>query len=354
MHVVFSASCAPQVKASRLLSILMLLQARGRMTAPELARVLEVSVRTVLRDVDELSAAGVPLWSERGRNGGFQLREGWSTELTGMTEPESQALLLAGLPAAATDLGLGSAAVTARFKLVASLPPQWREGAARVGSRLHIDPVDWYRVHETPEHLRDVAQAVWQDRRIDVRYESWRGAATRTLEPLGLVFKAGAWYVAARMEGQLQVRTYRISNMLSLRVHKQRFRRPAGFELTKYWQESATRFETDISRLQAEISVSPRALAWLENERRPYALAADACATDVPKDWKTVLLPMESIEHGARRVLSFGPEVKVRGPVALQQQVLEHLNAVLDRYRADDGEVVSRRNKKKAPSRNRA
>jgi predicted DNA-binding transcriptional regulator YafY len=203
------------MKSSRLLSILMLLQAHGRLSAPALARTLEVSTRTILRDIDQLSAAGVPLWGERGREGGFQLREGWSTQLTGLTEPESQALLLAGLPAAATDLGLGAPAASARLKMVASLPAEWREQAGRVGARLHVDPVDWYRAKETPEFLRDMAQAVWQARRVAVRYESWRGQTERQLEPLGLVLKAGTWYVAARVQGQVAVRTYRLAAVLA-------------------------------------------------------------------------------------------------------------------------------------------
>src|SRR5450755_891180 len=197
------------MKSSRLLSILMLLQARGRMTASALAQAMEVSERTILRDVDQLSAAGVPLWAERGRHGGFQLRPGWSTELTGMTEPEANALLLAGLPGPATELGLGAAAASARLKLVASLPAEWREQAEHVGARLHIDPVDWYRAADTPHHLQEVARAVWHSRRLAVSYESWSGTRRRELEPLGLVLKAGAWYVVARSAGSEAVRTYR-------------------------------------------------------------------------------------------------------------------------------------------------
>jgi predicted DNA-binding transcriptional regulator YafY len=138
---------------------------------------MEVSERTILRDIDQLSAAGVPLWGARGRQGGFQLREGWSTQLTGMTEPEAHALLLAGLPGPATELGLGAAAASARLKMVASLPSGWREQADRVGQRLHIDSVDWYRAQDAPKFLREVADAVWRARRIEVRYESWKGEA---------------------------------------------------------------------------------------------------------------------------------------------------------------------------------
>ncbi|MCA3833024.1 MAG: HTH domain-containing protein, partial [Burkholderia sp.] len=171
------------MKASRLLSIMMMLQARGRMTAPALAEALEVSERTILRDIDQLSTAGVPIWGDRCRNGGFQLRDGWSTDLTGLTEHEAHALILAGLPGPASELGLDGMAASARLKMMASLPPGSREQADRVASRLHIDTVDWYRAQETPEFLREVADAVWGAYRIDVKYQSWRGVSRRTLEP---------------------------------------------------------------------------------------------------------------------------------------------------------------------------
>ncbi|UJW80522.1 helix-turn-helix transcriptional regulator [Hydrogenophaga sp. SL48] len=320
------------MKASRLLSILMLLQAHGRQSAPALARALEVSVRTVLRDIDQLSAAGVPLWGERGRQGGFQLREGWSTTLTGMTEPESQALLLAGLPGAATDLGLGAAAASARLKMVASLPAEWREQADRVGARLHIDPVDWYRSSETPEHLRAVAEAVWNARRVAVRYESWRGQTERELEPLGLVMKAGTWYMAARVSGQEAVRSYRLTAVKTLRTLPTKFRRPKSFDLAAYWQASAARFEAELRALQARVAVSPRALGWLHNERIPFT--PDAAPGGIPArpDWTTVLMPIESIEHGARRLLSYGAEAEVIAPPALRQRLLDELAATRARY----------------------
>lgn len=320
------------MQASRLLSILMLLQSHGRLTAPALARTLEVSARTILRDIDQLSAAGVPVWGEPGRAGGFQLREGWSTTLTGLTEPESQALLLAGLPSAATDLGLGAAATSARLKMVASLPAEWRQQAERVGARLHVDPVDWYRRSETPEHIRALADAVWHARRVAVRYESWRGTGERELEPLGLVMKAGTWYVAARTAGRDAVRTYRVSAVLSLRPLPTRFRRPRLFDLASHWQASIQRFEADLRPLQAVVSVSPRALGWLRNERHAFVSVHAPAGTAPRPGWLTVQLPVESIEHGARRLLSYGGEVEVLAPPALRQRMLDELAAVQGRY----------------------
>lgn len=317
------------MKASRLLSILMLLQARGRLTAGALAQAMEVSERTVLRDIDQLSAAGVPLWGERGRHGGFQLREGWSTQLTGMTEPEANALLLAGLPGPATELGLGAAAASARLKLVASLPGEWREQAERVGQRLHIDAVDWYRTQDAPRFLREAADAVWRARRINVRYESWRGMTQRLLEPLGLVLKAGAWYLVARAVeaparggGGDGVRTYRLASMLDLKTGAA-FRRPKSFDLAGTWRASASRFESDLRSIEVRVRVSDRAMKWLANARIPHA---DQLGDEVT-------IRVESIEQGARQLLGFGDEIEVLAPPAMRQRMVQQAGAVAALYR---------------------
>ena len=321
------------MKASRLLSILMLLQARGRMTAAMLAQAMEVSQRTILRDIDQLSAAGVPLWGERGRQGGFQLREGWSTQLTGMTEPEANALLLAGLPGPATELGLGAAAASARLKMVASLPSAWREQADRVGQRLHIDPVDWYRAQDTPKFLREVADAVWHGRRLSVDYDSWRGAARRELEPLGLVLKAGAWYLVAATVARDGVRIYRLASLRDLKTSGRSFKRPRGFDLARTWQESAARFESTLRSLQARVRVSPRGLTWLINART-QVVAAPAVATARlgRADWHEVLMPIESIEQGARQLLGFGAEIEVVEPAELRTELLRQVRALVALY----------------------
>jgi predicted DNA-binding transcriptional regulator YafY len=321
------------MKASRLLSILMLLQARGRMTAAALAQAMEVSQRTILRDVDQLSAAGVPVWGERGQKGGFQLREGWSTRLTGLTEPEAHALLLAGLPGPATELGLGAAAASARLKMMASLPSGWREQAARVGERLHMDPVDWYRAQDTPRFLREVADAVWHGRRLSVDYESWRGAVRRELEPLGLVLKAGAWYLLASTAGKDDVRIYRLASMRALTASARTFRRPRRFDLARTWRESAARFESELRALPVKIRVSPRGLVWLRNARMQVVLLpAEAATPSVRAGWLEASILVESIEHGARYLLGFGPEIEVIEPAKLRAEMLRQTNALQALY----------------------
>lgn len=310
------------MKASRLLSILMLLQSRGRVTAAELGRAMEVSTRTILRDIDQLSAAGVPLWGERGRAGGFQLRPGWSTQLTGMTQPEAGALLLAGLPGPATELGLGAAAASARLKLVASLPAEWREQAERVGERLHVDALDWYRAPDTPHGLREVAEAVWNARRLALTYESWRGVSRRELEPLGLVLKAGAWYVAAREAGKTEVRTYRLASIVTLEGPGKPFRRPRDFDLETWWRHASARFEAQLRQLPARVRVSPRGLKRLRNGRLVFTLLPDAPrGRGARAGWQEGVLALESVEQGALQLLSLGAEVQVIEPAALGREV---------------------------------
>ena len=309
------------MQASRLLSILMQLQARGRASARELALALEVSERTILRDIDQLSAAGVPVWAERGRYGGFRLREGWSTRLTGLTAEEVDALFLAGLPGPATELGLGAAAASAQAKLIAGLPPEWREQAERVRARLHVDPHDWYRAADTPHFLREVAAAVWNGRALHLRYESWRGVGERHLEPLGLVLKAGAWYLVARAAGEVgeaRIGTYRLASIRALHVTSRGFRRPRGFDLAVFWAASTTRFEAGLAQLRVDVRLSPRAMAWLRNERIRWVPADRPVRRN---GWTDAVLWMESAEHAARQLLGRCDEIRVLGPATVQSRM---------------------------------
>jgi predicted DNA-binding transcriptional regulator YafY len=309
------------MQASRLLRILLLLQTRGRLTAPQLAAELEVSVRTVLRDIDQLSAAGVPVWGQPGRHGGgFQLQEGWSTQLTGMTEEEAQALWLAGLPQAAAELGLGGAAASARLKLLAGVPRGVQESSGRVAQRLHLDPLDWYRAPDEPRFLREVAGAVWQGRRLSVRYESWEGEKQRLLDPLGLVLKAGAWYLVAQHGGQ--PRTYRLASLRACTVRDEGFERPAGFDLPRFWHESSARFEAELRKLPVRLRATPLGLARLRNARLPFTQEGDA-----------LQLWFESEDMAARQLLVLGAEVEVLQPAALRERLAALAAEVVRLYR---------------------
>jgi len=307
--------------ASRLLSLLMLLQARGRMSAQALSAELEVSVRTIHRDIDQLSAAGVPVWADRGRSGGFQLQEGWRTQLTGLTESEAGALFLSGLAGPAAELGLGEAVASARLKVLASLPPDWQADAQRVSARFHLDTVDWFRSADRTEYLGAVADAVWRERRIAVRYESWQGLRERELEPLGLVLKAGIWYMAARSGKGAAPRTYRLSRIRALTVSDQAFDPPRQFDLAAYWQESTRRFETDMLRETAVLRVSPRGLQLMQQFGTATAQAITKTATDEGDGWSRIEVPIESVDYAADRLIALGPEAEVLSPPALRDQL---------------------------------
>ena len=322
------------MRASRLLSLLMLLQTRGRMSAPALAAVLEVSPRTILRDIDELSAAGVPVWADRGRDGGFVLQAGWSTELTGLTEAEAQGLFLAGLPKAATELGLGHAAASAHLKMLTALPAALRADAQRVSARLHIDPLDWYRAATPPAYLPTVADAVWQQRTLRIRYESWTGVRERLIQPLGLVLKAGVWYAVALVDGHREPRSYRLANIQQAATTGQRFRPPKGFDLARHWQRSTARFEAGLYTDQATLRLSAEGLRRLREFSAVVAEAALRSATvdGEPPGWQRVTIPIESIHHAADLLLGLAAEVEVLQPPALRQRVRQQLRATAARY----------------------
>ena len=324
------------MRASRLLSVMMLLQAHGRISAQALASELEVSVRTVYRDVDHLSSAGVPVTATRGAAGGFELIDGWRTRLTGMTPTEAQAMFLAGAPDAAQQLGFGEAAASAQLKLLAALPQQWQADARRVGSRFHLDTVGWYRRADRAEHLDAVAQAVWTDRRLSVRYESWKGVTDRVIEPLGLVQKAGEWYVVARTKRQL--RTFRLTRIQRLAVRAGKFSRPRTFDLAKHWAASIERFEAGLYRGTATLRITTRGMQHLKNFSAAVAEAAKRTQTSVDSDdWRQVTIPIESIDYAAADLLRLGCDVEVLKPVELRRRIADTVRALAQIYQPKSG-----------------
>lgn len=323
------------MRASRLVAILILLQLRSRVTGAELAEEFEVSQRTIYRDIDALSAAGVPVYADKGPGGGFSLLDGYRTRLTGLDRDETEALAMIGLPGPADSLGLGAAASRARSKLLASLPSASVDRAERITSRFHLDTVDWYRVADQAPHLGELARAVLDGRRIRMEYESWRHTRSWDAAPLGLVLKGGAWYLVAAANGRIS--TFRVSAIHSLFVDDEPVQRPETFELARYWTESMARFEEELRPAIALIRLSPDAQARLRRDGA-YADRAIAEAEDDPKGWRTIRLPIESIDQAAHLLLGLGPEVEVCEPDALRLRMTELARAVLDRL--GDGRSV--------------
>lgn len=318
------------VRASRLLSILMLLQARGRVSATELAEHVEVSVRTVYRDIEQLSAAGVPVYAERGRGGGFRLLAGWQTKLTGLTIDEAQAMFLGGLSGPAEQLGLGDALALAQRKLAAALPTDWQSDALRVSSRVHLDPIGWYQPPSTADHLAVVAAALWADEVLEVRYESWTSTSDRRISPLGLVIKAGAWYIVADAGGS--TRTFRLSNVLTARATGEHFQRPSTFDLARHWTAATLDFERSRYRGTATVLVSELGLDVLRRLSTAIAAATSEPGGDID-GWRRVTIPIESVPHAAGQLLQLGVEVEVLEPVELREQMAMLADRILARHR---------------------
>lgn len=329
----FCATLPPMMRASRLLSMLMLLQTRGRLSAPALAELLQVSVRTVLRDIDQLSAAGVPVWAQTGRHGGIQLREGWRTQLTGLTAPEARSVFLAGLPGPAAELGLGEAMALAQLKLLAALPEEARGDAERIAKSFHLDPTDWFRSAAPPPLLQAVAGAVWQRRRLGIRYASWQRVSQQVIEPLGLVLKAGQWYVAARPLRHAEPRPYRLAAIEQLEVLNESFVPPPHFELAAWWRASTERFEAGVYTATARLRVTEEGYSRLARFSPQVARAAEDSARPCEAaGWVEVEVPIESVAHAAREMLRLGDHAEVLQPAALRSALRDTAMAMWRRH----------------------
>jgi predicted DNA-binding transcriptional regulator YafY len=322
------------MRASRLLSILTTLQAKGHVTAQALAEECEVSLRTIYRDVDALSAAGIPIYSERGSNGGYKLLAGYRVRLNGLSSTEAEAMFLAGLTRQAADLGLGAVAASARKKLLAALPEEMRSGAMR--ARFHFDAPAWFAEGESLAHLPLVADAVWNEHPIRMYYQSRKAEKERRVEPLGIVLKGGAWYLVAQMDGI--ARTYRISRIRELEVLDERFEYPEAFDLEAYWTESIRHYEAELHPNRAEIRLSPLGIKMMDEFLPPYARAGAVVSKEADEQgWRQVTLSVGSLAHASIEILRFGVDAEVLGPPELRAKLAEIVSTLAKVY-SDDGE----------------
>lgn len=317
------------MRASRLLSILLTVQARGRVTAQALADQLEVSRRTIYRDIDELSAAGVPIYADPGPGGGFALLDGFRTDLNGLTTEEAAALPFAGLPSVAADLGLAVSAASAHVKFMAALPHAARADVGRIADRFHLDALDWQRRSRASPHLLAIAAAVWQSHVLRIRYESWRSTRWRTVEPLGLVLKAGQWYLIASAEKGVAI--FRVTSVRNVEQTDGRFDRPSSFDLKACWKDLVNRFEAGLRRRCATLRAAPTSLDRLD---RLGADIADKLREAVPGDagWREAVVPIETIGHAASLILGFADEIEVIAPVELMTELATRAARVATLY----------------------
>lgn len=321
------------MRADRLVSLLLLLQTRGRMTARELARELEVSERTIYRDVDALGMAGIPVYGEAGPEGGFALLDSYRTTLTGLSEGEARALFLLSLPTPLADLGIGQEMKAALLKLSAALPAAQREEREWVRRRVLLDPVWWDKSEEAAPHLPAIQAAVWQDRRLHIAYSTWAiPSMERLVDAYGLVAKAGVWYLVCAYGGAIHV--HRAARLLDAQPAEETFVRPADFDLAVFWAQWCAERREGRASYAVTVRVAPDFVRVLpayfgEGIRARVAQAGPPDA----EGWVTLELYFGSLQEARERILGFGRGVEVLAPLALRRSVQDYAEQTVDLYR---------------------
>jgi predicted DNA-binding transcriptional regulator YafY len=309
------------MRAARLIQIVLLLQTRGRATADELSRDLDVSVRTVYRDLVALGAAGVPVYGERGDGGGYRLVGGYRTSLTGLTADETGALLLSGAAAPVVgELGIGGILATTRLKLLAAVPPGMRGVATRAEQRFHLDPGGWAHAPPRPQHhLQTVARAVWEDLVLRVRYQRGDGVLVRrTLHPLGLVHKTGNWYLVAAHRHAPRV--YRVDRIMHASARDERAWRPDDFDLAGFWAEWERAYADSLPTFAAVVRLGPRAQRYRDT-LGPLAPRVAAHETTDADGWVRQTLVFDRLDVAMAALSALAPDVEVIAPAELRDDL---------------------------------
>jgi predicted DNA-binding transcriptional regulator YafY len=321
------------MRADRLLSLLMLLQTRGQMSAMELAEELEVSERTIYRDITALSTSGVPIYASRGPGGGVRLIEEYRTTLTGLTPEETRALFTMGIPAPLAQLGMDEKFKGALLKLSASLPETRREEEFRTRQRILLDSSWWFQSEQAVPCLQTIQQALFQDRRlrIQVRWEFFNTQFEQEAEPYGLVAKANIWYLVYGRGGTPHVT--RVSQIVEAEMLDECFYRPGDFQLEPFWQEWCRAYESQ-PPFCARVRVAPEALPMLAEyagERARHQITSH----QIPgaDGWVTLDLPFESFIAARSRLLGLGRAVEVLEPEPLRRSLIDFAEQIVDFYK---------------------
>ena len=323
------------MRADRLLSIVLLLQTNRQLTSRSLAERLEVSERTIHRDMEALSVSGIPVFAERGSNGGWSLLGEYRTNLTGLNQAEIQSLFVTQPPKLLADLRLKKASEGALLKLLAALPAMYRQGAEQARRRIHIDTAGWARQEEAVPLLPVLQDAIWSERRLRFTYQRGPGCddVEREVDPLGLVAKGSAWYLVAGV-GE-DVRTYRISRMASAEVLDQRCTVPANFDLAAFWETSTTKFKSAPANFVAQFRVAPDVFPRLRFAGR-FARVGDTVERDLD-GWLRVSVGFDVEEIACEYALGFGSKLEVLEPRSLREKVIAAAKQVVEFY-SDRGE----------------
>lgn len=320
------------MRADRLLSLLLLLQSRGRMTARELAERLEVSERTIYRDLDALGAAGVPVYGDHGPGGGYALVDSYRTNLTGLTEAEAGTLFLSNAQGPLADLGLAETLDVALLKLMAALPSSRRREAEAIRSLIHLDPIGWFQPNEPVPHLQTLHEALWQRRRVRIVYRPTDGSAgERVVDPYGLVAKANIWYLVGVRDDEMRV--YRASRVLEANILDECFERPENFDLSAFWTAWCAEFEKSLSRCSVTLRIAPDFVPtlidlWGENARKRLENAKPSGADG----WLEATFSFDSFEWARTVILGLGTGVEVAEPLDLRESVAQWAGQIAQFY----------------------
>jgi len=316
------------MRADRLLSLLMLLQTRGTQTAQVLAAELEVTERTIYRDVTALSAAGIPVYTERGPGGGIALVDDYRTNLTGLNAEEVHALFMLSIPAPLDQLGVGEELRMALLKLSAALPVSRRAEETTARQRIHLDAAWWFQSEEPTPHLKTIQAALWSNRKLEITYRSDFGTDVEmALAPYGLVAKASVWYLVGAREDHLRV--LRISRIQEASLNAESFEYPPAFDLPSFWKTWCGEFESSRPQYHVTLRVSPTLAGILAGQHPPFL---NAPPPQEIAGWQTIPLTFESFEAARLRVLGYGGAVEVLEPPALRQSVQDYAAQILARY----------------------
>ena len=321
------------MRADRLLSLLMLLQSRGQMSAQELADELEVSERTIYRDITALSSSGVPIYASRGPGGGVRLIEEYRTTLTGLTPGETRALFMINIPAPLIQLGMDETFKTALLKLSAALPDTRRAEELRTRQRIHLDSSWWFQSEQQVPCMSTLQQALWQDKRlhIEVRWDLFNTKLEQIAEPYGLVAKANVWYLVYGRGGNPHV--VRVSQITEAILLNETFIRPVDFELVEFWEDWCEKYESNPPFI-ARVRVAPQALPMLAEYvgDRARGLASQTYIPD-SDGWVTLDLPFESLIAARSRLLGLGRAVEVLEPESLRKSLIDFAEQIVGFYK---------------------
>ena len=321
------------MRADRLLSILLLLQNRGKLTTNELAKELEVTGRTIHRDMEALNAAGIPIVAERGKSGGWRLLEQYRTNLTGLKANELKSLLISPSIQLLTDLGLTKDWQEARQKILASIPSTFQKNSHDIWNRVHVDTTTWRQSPEKIESFKILQQAIWDERKLQIKYERVDGEyIERVVSPLGLVAKGSTWYLIATSNEK--IRNYRASRIKSVILTKEMFSRPNDFDLTQYWSDSTKEFIRSLPKYEVDVEISLSIVSRLKFTGRFVQILK----MDSPSEngWIPTKLCFDTEQEASEYILGFGDQIRIIRPNSLMQSIYDMARALLDFYEQEN------------------